>query len=524
MQRIVAQLKPSPSPGALSLPRWLTIACLAMMGACGRETPQPPAAPIAAVSATPRSDTVKPPAAVSSAAPQPIVLADDSLLNFRGSPDKSIDRTPLKDIQVLRVLVTYNRTTFFVDRGQPRGYEYEYMREFERFLNQRLRGGEHPVRLEFVVTDFDRLLPDLVEGRGDVIAANFTITRARDEKADFSLPYLEGIDEMLVANRQAPQLASVEALSGKRVLVVRGSSYAEHLARLAVEQERAGRAPVNVVQAESNLEAEDILEMVNARIVDYTVADSHVARLWSQVLPNILVRDNLVVNKMGNLAWATRPECRELREALDAFVRQDGSRSGMNSKLFERYFRDTRWIGNPAAEPMLRRQASAISRIRTDSQANGLDWRLVLAHAAAESGFDQSRRGPGGAVGIMQVTPQMAAAVHVTNIEKPEQNILAGVRYLAKLRDDYARETGADANGSVDLALAAYRIGPDRLRTLQNYASQVGLDPRRWQKNVELVSDLTLGDEPSREMHDVYKYYEAYRLNGARSPQSPLRP
>jgi hypothetical protein len=61
------------------------------------------------------------------------------------------------------------------------------------------------------------------------------------------------------------------------------------------------------------------------------------------------------------------------------------------------------------------------------------------------------------------------------------------------------------------------------MRTLQDYATQVGLDPRQWQKNLELVSDLTLGTETSREMDDVFIYYEAYRLNGVQVPRSPGR-
>jgi membrane-bound lytic murein transglycosylase MltF len=253
--------------------------------------------------------------------------------------------------------------------------------------------------------------------------------------------------------------------------------------------------------------------MVNAAIVDCTVVDSHRARFWARVLPDIAIQEHLVVNAGGNIAWATRPESRELRAALDAFVEQDGARSAMNRMLFDRYFRDTRWIRNPAGAPMQRRQATIIDAVKRYSKAEKLDWRLVLAHAAVESDFEHARRGPNGAVGVMQVTPEMAASVGVTDIQKADRNIEAGVRYLAKLRDDYARENGADERDSVDLALAAYRIGPDQTRTLQNYARQLGLDPAKWEKNVALVADLTLGTAPAREVDEVHMYREAYRLN-----------
>jgi membrane-bound lytic murein transglycosylase MltF len=116
----------------------------------------------------------------------------------------------------------------------------------------------------------------------------------------------------------------------------------------------------------------------------------------------------------------------------------------------------------------------------------------------------------------MQVTQEMATAVGVTDIDKPDRNIEAGVHYLARLRDQYARETGADDRESDDLALAAYRVGPEQLRTLQTYARELGLDPAKWEKNVALVADLTLGDQPAREVDEVRLYFEAYRVADAK--------
>jgi len=495
----------------------LTLALLVTLVGCERDAPKsstgsaaktPPTAAPAGVPGASRSES--------------IALDDGSFLSFRSGVNTRFDSTPLANVEAIRVLVNYNRTNFFVSQNQPRGFEYEYLRAFERFLNERLHRTANPIRFEFVVTDFDRLLPDLLEDRGEIAAGNLTITPARAEKVAFSLPYLTDIDEVVVTNRYAHPVTSLEGLAGKRVLVVRGSSHAEHLQRLAAEQKKAGRAPVEVVEAESSLESEDILEMVNAGIVDYTIADSHRARLWAQILPDIVVLD-VALNRSGNLAWATRRESRELRAALDDFVRYEGARSTMNRTLFQRYFRDTRWIANPAAFKG-RQQSSIVDQIKRQSTASGLDWRLVLAHAAAHSGFDQSRRGPSGGIGIMQVTPAMAAAVGVVDIEKPEQNIRAGVLYLAKLRDDFSREAGADANASVDLALVAYDVGPEQVRNLQKYAREVGLDPNVWQRNVELVSDLTLGEHPARRVKEVHQYEAAYTLNADDKPQAGLRP
>jgi len=41
--------------------------------------------------------------------------------------------------RAIRVLVHYGRTTFYVSSGNPRGYEYDLMREFEAFYNKEMR-------------------------------------------------------------------------------------------------------------------------------------------------------------------------------------------------------------------------------------------------------------------------------------------------------------------------------------------------------------------------------------------------
>lgn len=501
----------------------ITFVLVCLIAGCNKDPVPVPVTSVHLGSSTSSSAGVVIKEAAAGPSPGPVALADGSFLRFRSVVDRSVDRIPLEKVDTLRILVNYNRTDFFVSEGEARGFEYEYLREFQRFLNQRLQRSDHPIRFEFVVTHLERTLSDLIEGRGDIAAAHLTITPARHQKADFSRPYFVDVDEVVVTSRNVPAPASLAALEGKRVLVPAGSSYAEHLGRLAETQRQAGRPPVTVIAAESGLESEDILELVNAGIVDYTIVDSHRAHLWAQVLPGIAVHEKVAVNTGGSIAWAVRPESHELLLALDAFIRQDGARSAMNRMLFDRYFRDTRWIANPAAQPMRRREAAVIGAIKKRSAAAGLDWRIVLAHAAAESGLDPARRGPNGAIGVMQVTPEMAAAVGVTDIDRPERNIEAGVRYLATLRDQYARDTGADDEASVDLALAAYHVGPEQVRTLQRYARELGLDPAKWEGNVALVADLTLGDEPARAVNEVHLYVEAYRLDHGEGPRPASR-
>jgi soluble lytic murein transglycosylase-like protein len=97
--------------------------------------------------------------------------------------------------------------------------------------------------------------------------------------------------------------------------------------------------------------------------------------------------------------------------------------------------------GNPALDTL----------VRTAAARNGLDPCLILSVMRAESGFNRSAVSVKGASGLMQLMPETAARFGVRNIFDPEENVMAGARYLRFLLDRF--------RGDVRLALAGYNAG-----------------------------------------------------------------
>ena len=97
----------------------------------------------------------------------------------------------------VRVLVSYSKTNFFVAQGHPRGFEYELLHEYERFINREVSRKGIKTKVVFVALPFDQLIPALLEGRGDVAAAGLTITPERQKLVVFTNPYLMNIKEIV---------------------------------------------------------------------------------------------------------------------------------------------------------------------------------------------------------------------------------------------------------------------------------------------------------------------------------------
>ncbi|VAX04702.1 Transglycosylase, Slt family, partial [hydrothermal vent metagenome] len=102
-----------------------------------------------------------------------------------------------------------------------------------------------------------------------------------------------------------------------------------------------------------------------------------------------------------------------------------------------------------------------------------------------------------GAKGIMQIKRSTARSkvVNIPNINHLEDNIHAGVRYLAFIRDHYFDKPQYSKEDQINFTLAAYNAGPGRIRRLQREAEAKGLNPNKWFYNVEVLARQDIGHE-----------------------------
>ena len=429
-------------------------------------------------------------------------------LQWTGDLDEMVDRG------YLRALVTYSKTHYFLDGAQQRGLSYEALQEFETFLNQQIGRRRVPVQLVILPVGRDELIPALEQGYGDLVAANLTITPERREHVDFSVPAARGVREVVVTGPGAPSLETLDDLAGRAVWARRSSSYWHSLEELSGSFESRGLEPVDLRPAQEHLEDEDLLELVGAGMLPWAVVDEHKATFWADVLDGLTVRDDLAVRTGGEIAWAFRKGSPRLAEVVNAFARKHGQGTLFGNVVIKRYLDENPWIRNDAVGAHQRRFEDLLPLFEKYAERYGFDPMLLTAMAYQESQLDQSKRSRAGAIGVMQIKPSTAADpnVGISGIDDVENNIHAGTKYLAFIRDRYFSDPELEGFNPQFFTLAAYNAGPARIRQLREEAAQQGLDSNVWFGQVEYVAARRIGSETVRYVSNITKYAFAYLL------------
>ncbi len=414
----------------------------------------------------------------------------------------------------IRALVIYSKTFYFYDRGRPRGLSCEGLLEFERFLNKKLKTGKLAVHILFIPVSRDQLIPALIDGRGDIAAANLTITPEREELVDFSDPFFDNAKEIVITGPSGPPLSGLDDLAGKEVHVRASSSYYEHLQRLNASFRKEGKQPVKVIAADEHLEDEDLLEMVNAGLIPATVTDNHKAQFWNQIFDNITPHPEVTIASGGRIAWAFRKNSPKLAAMVNAFVKGHKIGTAFGNTVLRRYLRKNKWIKNAASKQELAKFYATIDLFKKYAKEYDFDWLMLAAQAYQESGLDNNVKSPVGAVGIMQVMPKTASSspINIPNIWPVDNNIHAGVKLLRHYRDQYFNDPAMNDLNQTLMTFAGYNAGPNRINRLRKKAAAQGLNPNKWFNNVELVVAKSVGREPVRYVSNVFKYYIAYKM------------
>ncbi|NQZ53993.1 MAG: lytic transglycosylase F [Piscirickettsiaceae bacterium] len=450
----------------------------------------------------------------------PANAVEESLNADRLSPSYlserySDDLTDLKKRKIIRALVVPGRTDFYVKDGKISGLMVKLLDNYEKALNEGIKREDDKTRIVYIPVDFNLLIPHLLAGKGDIAATFLTITEEREKQVNFASGHSLKVNELIVTNLNSGiNLSTVDDLAGENIYVVKGSSYIEHLQLLNIALAKRGLKAINIVEAETYLTSEDILEMVNAGAVDITVIDDFKAKLWGKVLPNIKIHNDLTIHDAGRVGWAIRKSNPELKKHIEEFATSIKKGTLLGNILFNQHYGRDQKLENLQLHEEREKYSKFVNIFKKYGDKYSIDHFKLIAQGYQESALNQDRISHRGAVGMMQLLPSTAADknVAVKDIDQLENNIHAGAKYMNFLRTRYFSNPDITPENQMFFSWAAYNAGPANVRKMRKLAEEMGLNKNIWFKNVEVAAGRLIGTETVRYVANIYKYYSTYLL------------
>ncbi len=414
----------------------------------------------------------------------------------------------------IRAILIVNPIGFFYRGGRPQGIQYEALEEFEKFVNHEMKTGKLPLKVDFLPMRPDQAEAALEQGLGDIIAQGVVVTPEREKRVAFSTPIQMNVSHVIVTGPALANVSSFDDMAAKRIYVNPVDASYATLREMNDARRKSGKPALDVVAADKDLFDDDLVEMVNAGLIPATVTTKERADLWAQVLPNVRSHPDLVVSSGESLAWVMRKDNPQFKALVDEFVQTHAVGTSFGNTLVRRYLQNTKWIKNSTTSAEIQKFDQYVEYFKRYASEYDFDYLMLAAQGYQESQLNQNTRSPGGAVGIMQVMPKLAAAnpIDVPNVNQADANIHAAVKMMRNIADTYFNDPAIDPVDKTLFVFASYNAGPNRIAGLRKKAQQDGLNPNKWFGNVELEVAKDVGQVTVNYVDNIYKYYVAYKL------------
>ncbi len=406
------------------------------------------------------------------------------------------------------------------------GYEYELLTLLAKHLE---------LELEIkVVHSIDKMIEMLNSGEGDLIAYNLTVTKERQKHIAFALHHTttrqvlvqrkpKNWRKMKLHEIDATLLHSPIELIGKKITVVKGSSYIGRLKNLS---EEIG-ADLNIIEAPDSLSSESLLVQVANGSIKYTVEDENIAKLLQFQYPIIDI--SMAISLPQRIAWGVRKKSPLLLKEINNWLTKLKKETEYY-EIYRKYFESRHSFRRRINSDYFSQTGGSISvydaLIKEYSNSLDWDWRLLASLIYQESQFHPDKTSWAGARGLMQLMPATAKQFGVVNIANVHQNVKAGVKFLKWLTKIWEKEI-PDSTERIKFVIASYNIGYGHIEDARRLAEKYGANHNIWKDNVELYllkksdpkfyndpvvrNGYARGTETVKYVREIYERYEHYK-------------
>lgn len=371
----------------------------------------------------------------------------------------------VKKTGLLTVLTRYDPTTYYESADGFTGLEYDLVQLFAQHLK---------VQAKFIIPDtFTQILQKTQTGDADFAAAGITITSDRQQQLLFTPPYQE-ITEQIIYRSGTKSPKTVTDLNGGILEVVQDTSHVETLLQLQESN------PNLQWFTNKNLDTDGLLYLINARLIDYTIADSNQIILIRRFYPKLNVAFD--ISPPRQLAWAFQKSTdTSLYDEATQFFNKI-TKNKVLEQLLERHYGHTRnikYVGNCTFRLHFESRLPQYQALFQEAaEKYAFDWRILAAISYQESHWNKDAVSPTGVKGLMMLTRATAKQVGVKDRVNAKESIFGGARYLKqRIKKIPKRILEPDRTW---FALASYNIGFGHLEDARIITQKLGKNPDKW--------------------------------------------
>ncbi len=396
---------------------------------------------------------------------------------------RAIDLPEITEKGKLTILAENSSISFFIYRGKKMGFEYELLKEYAHHL-----GVDIEVK---IVRNLDNIIGLLNSGEGDLIACNYAMNPNRLKYINFTNPYMhsplvliqrkpDGWEKMHPDKVNKNMIRDLLKLGHKKIPVWRNSSY--YLRLINLQDEICDTIYIQALDGKKS--TEEMIELVSEGKIDYTVAEKNVALINQRFLENIDLKTFLSVDQ--KIGFGIRKSSPLLKASFDQWLAKFKKKKAFKH-IYAKYFvKEDLTVQAQYGLSSLKGQLSNYDKIfRKAAKKYDFEWLLLASVSYHETRFNPNARGFGGAYSIMQFMPGTGPKYGVYPNSTVEVQINGGAKKLGK--DYISWEMIPDRDQREKFTLATYNAGRSHIEDAQRLAEKHGMNPLRWDDNVEVM-------------------------------------
>lgn len=358
----------------------------------------------------------------------------------------------------IRVLLFANTSDYFIYKGVPMGFQYELLQEAGKALGKTMRIA--------VERDYDKAYLAIFSGKYDIIAMDHEKNQAIDYYLTSSVPHSSSYPVLVErTSHLVPEGCS-------RELTISSAFPAEIMMDSLLDQEYVWNKIVR-----EDLNTGELFDKLQNREINFLICDHHEA-----ILLFTFFSDLKIVKKVGpefDRSWILKNGNNVLNEDINRWLGHF-KESKKYESLYKKYFSQTsRLIHLSFNKSKYNRISEYDKIIKKIAKKYDFDWKYISSIIFQETKFYPSVTGVGGSFGLMQLMPKTGERFGVTEDSPVEEQVEAGVRYLAYLRKMYAF---IDEKERLKFIAGAYNSGPGHIDDARQLCEKEGFDSMDWEQ------------------------------------------